>query len=191
MSKVAQADLDEFGRVVKRARIKAVWTLDQLANAITPHPGKSFLSNIEKGKRDISPLTVSKLVKALDLPEIWIDRFLDAEVSPDAEETKLDQEADRLLRLVENDDTSPATAEPLLMLLAEEWASQRFTDPTAAYTALRAALQAAADLKAQGALPSKSSDQLRAILRRVTELNDQGLVEDADDDLGSRLITSK
>ena len=90
---------------------------------------------------------------------------------------------DRLIHLVESDTTAPATAEPLLLLLAEEWAGKDFTDPSTAYTALRGALQAAADLKAQGALPSNSSAQLQAVLRRVSDLNDAGLPEDADAEL--------
>jgi len=145
-----------------------------------PASGKSFLSNIEKGKREIGALTVGKLIKALDLSESWIDKFLEAEVTPDAEETKLDLAADRLMRLAEQDPTAPPATEPLLLLLAEEWAQKSFTDPQTAYTALRGALQAGADLKAQGSLPSNASDQLQAILRRVSELNDAGQLEDAD-----------
>lgn len=180
MPKVAQTDLVAFGREVKRARSLKGWTLDQLAGQLSPVSGKSFLSNVEKGKRAIGPLTVGKLIKALDLPDIWIDRFLDADVSPEDEETRTDREADRLLGMVEKDPTAPPTAEPLLLLLAEEWAGKGFTDPSTAYTALRGALQAAADLRAQGTLPSNASDQLQAILRRVADLNDQGQMEEAD-----------
>ncbi len=180
MSEVAQTLLDEFGRAVKRARSLKGWTLDQVAGCITPAPGKSFLSNIEKGKRSIGVTTVGKLITALDLAEAWIDRFLDVDIAPEDEETRQDRDADRLLRLVAADPTAPETPEVLLMLLAEEWAGSRFTNPMDAYNALKAALQAAADMRAQGALPSNSSAQLQAVLRRVSELNDAGQLDEAD-----------
>jgi len=191
LPKLAQDLRNEFGRAVKHARSKKGWELNDVANRIaemdsgrsgttTKPPARSFLSDIEKGKRSISPPTVGKLIHALDLPENWLDRFLDAAPDQADEETSKDQETERLLRLVERDETAPDTSEPLLLLLAEEWAQQSFVDATSAYTALRGALQAAADLKAQGALPANSSDQLQAVLQRVSALNDQGLIEDAD-----------
>ena len=191
MPKVAEADLIAFGKAVERARSLKGWTLAQLGGKISPPTSKFFLSRIEGGKRQISALTVGKLIRTLDLPENWIDRFLDADIAPEDEQTRQDHEADRLIRLVENDTTAPTTAEPLLMLLAEEWASQRFTDPMAAYAALRAALQAAADLKAQGNLPSNASDQLQSVLRRVSELNDQGLRNEAGAALEAEIARNK
>ena len=86
MPKVAQDLLTEFGAAVERARVLKGWELNDVANRVaemergkpgqkaTP-PARSFLSDIEKGKRSISPVTVGKLIKALDLPESWIDRF--------------------------------------------------------------------------------------------------------------------
>lgn len=180
MPKVAQDVLDEFGRAVKRARSLRGWTLDQVANCITPPPGKSFLSKIEKGKRDISATTVGKLIGALDLPESWIDKFLDTDIAPEDEETPKDREAERLIRRAEADPNAPKTPEALLLLLAEEWAGQRFTDFTHAYNALQGALQAAAEMRAQGAMPSNISGQFQAVMRRVAELNDAGLMDEAD-----------
>ena len=114
--------MDEFGRSVKRARTLNGWGHKDLAAQINPAPGRSFLCDIEKGKRDIGPVTVGKLIKALDLDPNWIDRFLDADVSPDAEETKLDRDAERLMRLAAQDETAPETAEDLLISLAQEYA---------------------------------------------------------------------
>ena len=179
MSKVAQAVLDEFGRSVKRARTLNGWGHKDLAAQINPAPGRSFLCDIEKGKRDIGPVTVGKLIKALDLDPNWIDRFLDADVSPDAEETKLDRDAERLMRLAAQDETAPETAEDLLISLAQEYALGRYDTPAAAYNDLRATLQVAADLKARGMLPQNTSDQVTTLMRRVTELNDQGLRDEA------------
>ena len=66
MPKVAQKDLEDFGRAAKRARSLKGWTLDQLSAALQKSTGKSFLSDIEKGKRPIGPVTVGKLIAALD-----------------------------------------------------------------------------------------------------------------------------
>ena len=168
---------------MKRARSLRGWTLDQLATTMAGNAkeatGKSFLSNIEKGKRDISATTVGKLIRALSLDEGWIDRFLDADIAPEAEETREDRATERLLRLYERDDTAPDTGETLLLMLAGQWAQTKFTDPQVAYTALRGALQAADDLRRQGNLPSNTSDQVQAVLRRVADLNDQGRLDDA------------
>jgi tetratricopeptide (TPR) repeat protein len=177
---VAESDLIAFGKAVTRARSLRGWTLAELGGAISPPMTKFFLSRIENGRRQISPVTVGKIINALELAETWIDRFLDADVAAEDEETPKDREADRLIRIVEKDETAPTTAEPLLLLLAEEWAGRGFTDPTTAYTTLRGALQAAFDLKAQGTMPSNSSDQLQAVLRRVSELNDAGQMDEAD-----------
>lgn len=150
-----------------------------LATRIEPPPGKSFLSNVEKAKRSIGPVTVGKLIKALDLPDFWIDRFLDSDVSPDSEVTQADRDTDRLLRLVAQDVTAPQTAEDLLLSLAADFAGGRHVDPMTAYTDLQAALQEAANLKALGMLPQNTSDQVTLVLQRVATLNDQGLRDDA------------
>ena len=159
MPKVAQAVLEDFGRAVKRARSLNGWTLDQLADQITPAPGKSFLSNIEKGKRDISAPTVGKLIRALDLSQDWIDRFLDADIAPEAEETRDDRATERLIRLYEKDDTAPETGETLLLLLAEDWGQKKFTDPMAAYTALKGALQVAEELVPEARTLGRALDE--------------------------------
>ena len=145
-----------------------------------PAMSKFFLSRIENGKRQMSPVTVGKLIRALDLPENWIDRFLDADIAPEDEETPKDREAERLIRRAEADPSAPETPEALLILLAEEWSGQQFTDPSLAYDALKGALQTAAEMRAQGAMPSNISAQFQAVMRRVVELNDAGQMDEAD-----------
>jgi transcriptional regulator with XRE-family HTH domain len=183
LSKVAQTVLDDFGRAVKRARSLNGWTLDQLAVAMAGNAkeatGKSFLSNIEKGKRDISATTVGKLIKALHLDEDWIDRFLDADIAPDDEETEQDQQAERLLRMHARDATAPESAEGLLIGLAEKFSAERFIDHFTAYASLKSALETAAEMKARGALPQNTDSQLTAVMREVARLNDEGLFDDA------------
>jgi transcriptional regulator with XRE-family HTH domain len=80
---VAQTLFIDFGKAVKRARSLKGWELNDVANRIAQAetgnpgskakaPGRSFLSDIEKGKRQISPPTVGKLIRAYlaDLREI-------------------------------------------------------------------------------------------------------------------------
>lgn len=174
MPKVAQESLTAFGREVKRARSLKGWTLDELGGVMKSTSGKSFLSNIEKGKRDISARTAGRLIAALNLDEKWIDVFLDTGIAAGCEETTTDREADALLRLADSDATAPPTAEDLLIALAEDFAQGSHLDLTHAYNGLRAALMAAADIKARGALPQNSDDQLQAVMREVARLNDLG-----------------
>ena len=99
--------------------------------------------------------------------------------APEDEITREDRLAETLIRRNEADTTAPPTAEALMIALAYEFAAGRHIDLATAYSALRAALQAAADLKVQGNLPSNASDQFQSVLRRVSELNDQGLRDEA------------
>ncbi len=183
--------LDEFGRAVKHARSLRGWQLSDVSNRIAEmdrtKPGQkvtapaiTFLSDIEKGKRSISPPTVGKLIHALDLSENWLTRFLADAPDEADEETPKDREAERLIRRAEADPDAPETPEALLILLAEEWSGQRFTDPSLAYNALKAAIRTAAEMRAQGALPSNISAQFQAVMRRVSELNDAGQMDEAD-----------
>jgi tetratricopeptide (TPR) repeat protein len=191
LPKVAQDLLDAFGSAVNLARIKRGWELKDIAYRIAQMdagasgkkvnpPAISFLSNIQNGKRSISTTTVGKLIHALDLPETWLTRFMTAAPDEVDEVTTKDREVDRLLRLTEQDETAPETREVLLLRLAKDWSGKGFADPMTAYTALRGALQAAADLKAKTAQSSNSSDHLKAILRRVSELNDDDRMDEAD-----------
>ncbi|MDH3265051.1 MAG: helix-turn-helix domain-containing protein [Paracoccaceae bacterium] len=171
--------LDDFGRAVKRARSLKGWTLDQLAGAMDGSTGKSFLSNIEKGQRDISPRTVGRLINALDLDETWIDPFLAADIAPDAEETRTDRDADRLPRSAAKDETIPETARELTILLANTYAEGKHVDVFTAYTGLRSALDAAAAIKARGEMPDNTGGQLQAVMAEVARPNDLGQLDAA------------
>jgi transcriptional regulator with XRE-family HTH domain len=177
--------LDEFGKAVKLARAKRGWELNDLANRVaemeagkpgqkTVPPGRSFLSDIEKGKRSISPPTVGKLIHALGLPETWLDRFLETAPDDADEVTSNDQDVDRLLRMAERDESLPPSAEGLLIGLAQSYAGGNYRDHFTAYTALKSALEVAQALKEKGTFPSNTDSQLDAVLREVARLNDQG-----------------
>ena len=185
LPKVAQDLLDTFGAAVKLARVKRGWELNDLANRVAEMdagksgakvtaPARSFLSDIEKGKRSISPTTVGKLIHALDLPETWLTRFL-TDAPDDADEVTLnDQDVERLLLMAERDETLPPSAEGLLIGLAQSYAGGNYRDYFTAYAAVKSALEVAEAMKAQGNFPSNTDSQLDAVLREVARLNDQG-----------------
>jgi transcriptional regulator with XRE-family HTH domain len=190
LPKLAQALLDDFGRAVKLARAKRGWELNDLANRIAEMeagrtgqkakaPARTFLSDIEKGKRSISPPTVGKLIHALGLPESWLEQFLQAAPDDADEVTQADQDADRLLQMAARDASLPPTAEGLLIGLAQSYAGGNYIDHFTAYAAVKSALEAAQAMKAQGNLPSNTDSQLDAVLREVARLNDQGEFEAA------------
>ncbi len=149
MSKVAQAARTAFGAEFHKARNLRGWTLDQLASAMQGS-GKSFLSVVEKGKRDIGPRTAGRIITALDLDPSLIGPFLTANTPEDEEATKADRDSDTLLRMVARDTTAPPTAEELLLALAKDFAAGSHIDLHTAFKGLRGALQAAADIKARG-----------------------------------------
>jgi tetratricopeptide (TPR) repeat protein len=166
---VAKPDLKAFGDAVNRARCLQGWTLDQLGAAINPPMTKYALSRIENGRREISRLTIGKLIKALNLPDYWIDRFPDAPTS-EADEAATDSVVEDLLDRASADPSRPSTSEELLLLLAEEFAAEAAHDPQSAYNGLRNALAAARRVIDRGEMPSNLDDQVKAVLVEVSRL---------------------
>ncbi|MGC1504000.1 MAG: tetratricopeptide repeat protein [Sulfitobacter sp.] len=179
MSKVAQAVLDEFGGAVRRAKSLKGWQLKQLSDKMDGNSGISFLSDIEKGKRAISPPTVGKLIAALELDEGWIDRFLSPE-EPDVDDevTEQDRRTDKLLSAVDKEGDA-GIAEGLLITLAKEYAEGETTDLNSAYKGLQMALQTARDMAARAALPDNADAGMAAVRAEVQRLNAEADVEGA------------
>lgn len=180
MPKVAQDTLDEFGTAVLRARALKGWSLDELSTAMGGTSSRSYLSNVEKGKRSLSPPTVGKLIGALQLDESWIDRFIGNDVAPESEETQQDKETERLIRLKAKDASAPDTSEDLLILLANTHAEGQYADTFTAYTALKGALEAAERIRQRGEMPDNTGGQLQAVMAEVARLNSVGDVDQAD-----------
>jgi len=186
LSQVPPNVLTEFGLKVQAARSLKGWTLGQLGfESLGRDNAKSFISNIEKGQRQISATTAGKLITALDLDKNLLTPFLNgpAPTDPTTEETATDRDAERLMRRSAADKSLPPTAEALMIALAYEFAQGSHIDLDTAYNGLRAALAAAADIKARGALPQNTGDQLQAVLREVARLNDLGERQAAADTL--------
>jgi transcriptional regulator with XRE-family HTH domain len=180
LSKVSQADLEAFGRAVKRTRTLQGLTLDQAGAKVTPEIGKSLLSKIEKGRKDaLSARTVGRLIKAFDLEESWIDTFLDADEGDD-DETRAERDADLIITRVQDENLTQGASEDLLIQLANSHAEGNYRDRETAYIAVRNALLAFADMKAKGTLPGNADAQFQAVMARVTDLNRLGQTDDAD-----------
>ncbi len=189
MAKVEQAVRTAFGIAVFDARIGKGWTHKNLDNTMPNGIDKSHLSSIENGKREgLSPVTVSRLVAALDLDKRWIDCFrtgaaIPPSVAPPtaAETTLREQTAERLEAKAKNDPAVPPIAENLLKTLAFEFAGGDYLDLHTAYISLRQALEAAENIRKRGQMPpDNTGSQLNAVMAEVAKLNNQGALDDAD-----------
>ncbi|UWQ79584.1 helix-turn-helix domain-containing protein [Leisingera sp. S132] len=182
LPKVSPDDLKAFGLAVKRHRTLRGWTLDQLGAEFDPPVGKSFISKVEKGKKEaLSARTVGRFINALGLDADWIDRFLDVEDSADSDETETEQEADRLMKAVAHDPSIPQGSEDLLILLANQHAQGSYTDRITAFVGLREALRAAERIRERGEMPAGNADsQFNAVMKEVAQLNAHGEVDAAD-----------
>ncbi|UWQ98038.1 hypothetical protein K3729_11200 [Rhodobacteraceae bacterium S2214] len=138
----------------------------------------------------MSPVTVSRLVTALEMDKQWVDSFVSGSPAPDSspknpqtaeEKEKQEQTAQRLTDKIHKDPTAPPVAEALLTTLAYEFAGGHYLDLHTAYTALRQALEAAENIRKRGEMPpDNTGSQLNAVMAEVAKLNDKGETEDAD-----------
>ena len=187
LQNVTPEGLREFGYRVREARIRKGWTLEALAReALNNEERKGYVSQIENGRRNLAPMTIGNLARVLGLPED-VTRPLLFTPAPTDEVTREDRLAENLIRRSEAEATPAPAAEALVIALAYEFAGGRFLDLQTAYTGLRGALQAAAEMKAQIDRLSNMDDQLAIILRRVAELNDQGLRDEAGERLDAAI----
>ncbi|MEM6728120.1 MAG: helix-turn-helix transcriptional regulator [Pseudomonadota bacterium] len=171
MPKVAQNTLDAFGRAVHRARGLKGWKLKELG-AAAGNMGVSFLSDIEKGKRQISPPTVGLLIKALNLDETWIDRFIEAD--PENETTEQDARADRLLEEAETTGnyarlTEAGISEDAIIALAQT-ASDNVPDLAAAWTQIQELIPIALRIQEEDRTRSNHPDFIEDVLREAAAL---------------------
>ena len=171
---------EEFGIAVAKARTAKKWTLAAVAEvAFNSADRKGYVSQIEKGRTKLHFSTVQKLATALGLPDSVTDPVYRADLPAEDVVAEEDRTAERLMRVSEADGSVAPPSEALLISLAYEFARGSHVDLMTAYNGLKAALSDAADLKARGMLPQNTSDQVQTVMRRVAELNDQGLREEA------------
>jgi tetratricopeptide (TPR) repeat protein/transcriptional regulator with XRE-family HTH domain len=176
---------EEFGVAVAKARAAKKWTLEAVADVSFGNKDrKGYVSQIEKGRTALNKTTVEKLAKALDLTDAVTDPLYRAHLP---EENKLDTDARRLMTMASADKTAPVAADALMIGLAYEYAQGSHIDLQTAYAGLKGALQAAADMRAELDRLHNMDDRLTAVLRRVADLNDQGLRKEAGEALDAAI----
>ena len=183
MIKVPPEDLKAFGLAVKHALSLETWTLDELGAAIDPPVGKSFISKIEKGRKGtLNSRTVGRFIKALEMDEAWIDKFLDTDTTDESDETPAERDADRLIQMVTRYETIPQSSEHLLILLATQHAEGHYTDQSTTFVGLTKALEAAESIRKRGKMsPNNTGSQLNAVMAEVAKLNAEGALDETKD----------
>jgi hypothetical protein len=144
---------------------------------------KGYVGQIEKGKRSLSPETIDKFDQALTLPDdvVKAAHLAPKIAAPSAEDDKVDYDAERLINRADHDPTLPQMGETLMVALAYEFAGGQYVDLHTAYTSLRAALEAAENIRKRGEMPpDNTGSQLNAVLADVAKLNALGERNEAD-----------
>ena len=183
MIKVPPEDLKAFGLAVKHARSLKTWNLDELGATIDPPVGKSFISKIEKGRKGaLNSRTVGRFIKALEMDEAWIDKFLDPDTTDESDETPAERDADRLIQMVTRYETIPQSSEHLLILLANQHAEGHYTDQSTTFVGLTKGLEAAESIRKRGKMsPDNTGSQLNAVMAEVAKLNAEGALDETND----------
>ncbi len=168
-----------FGMAVRASRVDQGMTLAELSEATFGNAErKGFLSQVELGRRGITPLTAGKIAQALQLDDKELAPMLDNREPVDESPTPQDALAAQMAEAAVAK-SGPDIGETLLMALAYRYAETDPTDPKAAYQGLEAALNAAEKLKAQAALKSNVSDAVDQVLDEVQALNAAGQLDEA------------
>ena len=149
-------------------------TLEVLAHeALGNQERKSYVSAVERGKKKLSPLTIQKFAKALDLPDSLVDPLLQDDVTEDEPTTQTERDADRLfdeLTVLRNE---LKLSESLALALAYEYAEGNPSDLQSALRELKRAFELASRHAPGGNLDS----DLSAIMAEVDHLNEEESIE--------------
>jgi transcriptional regulator with XRE-family HTH domain len=181
LPKVDPEILKAFGKAVKRERAKRGWDQKTLGNAVKPPVGNSLVSKIEKGQKDaLDILTVGRFRNALDLDEDWLDKFLDADETPDSSEDKAERDADLIFDRLQREGATEGASDELLILLANTYAQGTHRNRETAYVGVRKALISYSKMTAQGTMKGNADDQYHAVMAEVAKLNNAGDVDEAD-----------
>ncbi|NBT33194.1 MAG: XRE family transcriptional regulator, partial [Rhodobacteraceae bacterium] len=173
MTKVDRRTEAAFRTRIKNEAASWGWTQAMLAARMDPIGNEQTVSRLLNGNRPISAMMAGRLINALGLAGTLENPFL-ASGPDEADVEKIDRDAERLVEIAAADNTTPPTAEALLITLAYEFAQGSHIDLHTAFQGLRAALQAAAEIKARGELPQNTDDALQRVMQEVARLNDLG-----------------
>jgi hypothetical protein len=181
--------LKDFGRAVKRARTLKGMDQPTLGGMIKPPVGASFISKVEKGRKDtLDARTVGRFRNALDLDESWIDKFLDAEETAESLETKAEREADLVIDRLRREGMTEGTSDDLLIQLANNFTEGDHKDRDTAYQSVKAALETLKSSEKIAQLAGNADAQFAALMKEVDALNNKGEFDLAHDALARQAI---
>ena len=167
-----------FGQLVARKREERGWSLAQLAVAAYGDDGeggekrKSDVLKLEQGKaRKPNAATIRKYRLALELTQDEID------ACRTPAEIELAQFARKLFEVIAEAGSQAGLSEDLTSVLAERYADGNPDDFDAALRGVMRALEVAREDRAR--LPSNLDAAVNDIIARIDAMNDEGLVEDA------------
>jgi transcriptional regulator with XRE-family HTH domain len=181
--------LKDFGRAVKRARTLKGWDQPTLGGKIKPAVGASFISKVEKGRKEaLDARTVGRFRIALDLDETWIDKFLDAEDAAESLETKAERDADRVIDRLRREGKAEGTSDDLLIQLANNFTEGDHKDRDTAYRSVVAALEKLKASEHIAQLAGNADAQFAALMAEVDALNNEGEFDLAHDKLAQQAV---
>jgi len=184
LPKIAPDILKDFGRAVKRARVLKGWDQKNLGGKIDPPVGASFISKVEKGRKEaLDARTVGRFRIALDLDESWIDKFLDAEDAAESLETESERDADRVIDRLRREGKAEGASDDLLIQLANNFTEGDHKDRDTAYRSVEAALERLKVSEHIARLAGNADAQFAALMKEVDALNNEGEFDLAHDKL--------
>ncbi len=187
MPKIDPDILKNFGKAVKRARTLLGWDQPTLGGKINPPVGASFISKIEKGRKEtLDARTVGRFRIALNLEEAWIDKFIDAEEIADSLETKAEREADLVIDRLRREGMTDGTSDDLLIQLANNFTEGDHKDRDTAYLSVKAALETLKVSEKIAQLAGNADAQFAALMDEVDALNNKGEFDLAQDKLAQQ-----
>jgi hypothetical protein len=176
--------LKDFGRAVKRGRTLLGWDQPTLGGKISPAVGASFISKVEKGRKEaLDARTVGRFRIALDLDASWIDKFLDAEETAESLETKAEREADFVIDRLRREGKTEGTSDDLLIQLANNFTEGDHKDRDTSYLSVKAALETLKASEKIAQLAGNADAQFAALMKEVDALNNDGEFDLAHDKL--------
>jgi tetratricopeptide (TPR) repeat protein len=172
--------LTDFGAAIRKARTAQGMTLELLAHeALGNADRKSYVSAVEKGKKKLSPLTIQKFAKALDLPDSLVDPLLGAAPPQDDPQSDIDAATERLLRETKLLRDQIDLSEDWALSIARRYAEGNPTNLADALRGIERAFELASEKQHEVIAPNNIDAAIDEIIKRVKVLNQQGEAEAA------------
>ncbi|MEM6387169.1 MAG: helix-turn-helix transcriptional regulator [Pseudomonadota bacterium] len=169
----------ELGYAIRQARLGKGWSREQLAHeALGNGDRKSYVGQVEKGRRNLSAETIDKFDQVLSLPEdiVKAAHLADppAKVEPKEEIDRQERDAEMVYNRILREGETYGASDDLLIDLANNYTMGNYRDRETAYIGVRDALEASTKLRS-----GSNSGTDFAFLDTVSELNNIGDYEEA------------